>query len=116
MFADFETFEESVEEQRGPKTNVLGKMSGVASCGYCSASQVPAIPCRAALEHKGADEFVLQLLRLALQDCHACRNPVHLMQPEDDTDFNLATACYMCKQRPPENQKLVKDHNHFTSA
>ena len=114
VYADFETFQSSADEQRGAKTNVLGRMSGVASFGYYVASRVPSIPSVTVLERSSADKFVLHMLELALRYRHACRNPVALkMRPEDEDDFANAAHCYMCGTQASE---LCKDHDHFTGA
>ena len=115
--ADFETFQEACKEDRGLQTQVVGKMSGVASFGYYVSSRVPQIPSEVVMERKNADEFVLQMLKLGLRYRHFCRNPVPLAMTENDKlRFEMAERCYMCgcsgggEDAPP----LVRDHDHFT--
>ncbi len=116
VYADFETFQQPTLEAKGLKTNIVSRVSGVASFGYFVESCVPTIASDLHVERGTADEFVIQMLKLGLAYRQACRNPQPMvMTPEDLERFEMQHRCEFCGCSG-SNRPLKRDRDHFSGA
>ena len=142
VYADFETFQDKVfGETRGSHTTVLARMNGVASYGYHAVSSIPSIPSGSTITRGTADEFIKEMLVLALRYRHFCFNPANMIITKEQTKaHDAADRCYLCftphrvfielekkkyletceaRERTPDIDKkftynFVRDHDHTT--
>mgnify|MGYP000220192462 CR=1 FL=1 len=139
VFADFETYQAKAVNESGSHTKVLSSMTGVASYGYFAVSSLSAIPTGGQIKRGSADEFILDMLKLALTYRRFCLNSAEMIiTPEQTAQHDVASCCYLCglskaklTERAIENEAaralktktiakefdelaevLIKDHDH----
>ncbi len=140
VFADFETYQSKTEGQfKGQHTEVMSRMTGVASYGYFIKSSIPSIPSSGVIKRGTADEFLLEMVKLGLRYRHFCRNPAPMViTPAQQFLHSVASRCYLCKTtreklqqyrlkaeavqaeandrepRPVPDFEFQRDHDHVT--
>ncbi len=116
VYADFETYQNKLTDvTRGTHTKVLASMNGAASFGFYAVSSIPSIPSHGSIERGTADEFIKQMLVLALRYRHVCRNPVEMkIRRRELEEHKVARKCYMCGRTRESLEAEMKGEKNLT--
>jgi hypothetical protein len=112
IYADFETYTAPANGNKGANSEILTKLTGVASYGYTVVSRIPEIPSRARIVRGSGGDFLNDVMTIAMKYRRLAKTPTPLQwNGVLQEAFEQESQCHLCGA---EGVPLIRDHDHFT--